>query len=655
MKTVYLDAEFNQTREPRLNVVSIAYQRYDEGVLVDSKAFWIADPDHLHQARLDFIAMSRQGVTFIAFSVESEARALRSIVPEVDWVTERWVDLYLEYRCLLNGNNKLAYGEQYIKGRVIFTTPPPNKWDQVDEDESEEHHKPEYSLAAATYKLLGQKIDTEEKTRVRNIIIKGGDLSRHREDICSYNLSDIVSLRDLLLVIIKKYLELGVNRRVFFHQALTKGRFGALTAWMIDTGYPINRARVETFVGHIKSILEEHKDDCRRELPGCFRDTGQLTQRVVVEWIKAQGTPRWRQTDKGSVSISKDAFGEWYDSQSPGFAGAYCRYLKTKQSLNGFLPGSKKNFWDFVGSDDRVRPFLGIYGSQTSRSQPGSAAFIPLKAHWMRNFIEPPRGRAIVEIDYSSQEFLIAAIVSQDYAMMEAYASGDVYLAFAKACEMVPKNATKETHKKERDDCKAAVLGMSYEMGALSLSFKLTKDTGREWTEAEAQKFIDLFADSYPDYAEWKVRSYRDYHEQACVILDDGWTMWGDNPNRRSILNMPIQGSGAQIMREAVYLCYQAGLKVIMTLHDALFIEIDYWDLASMRRFDDAMIQAFHNVMSTYGDAPAIRTEGIAWSRHYADFSVRQVDKISLLAEYRTTKCERDLERFKKYFTAPQV
>ena len=53
------------------------------------------------------------------------------------------------------------------------------------------------------------------------------------------------------------------------------------------------------------------------------------------------------------------------------------------------------------------------------------------------------------------QEFGIAAALSGDPLMMEAYRSGDPYLAFAKQAGAAPPDATKATHKAVRDQFKA--------------------------------------------------------------------------------------------------------------------------------------------------------------------------------------------------------
>ena len=73
---------------------------------------------------------------------------------------------------------------------------------------------------------------------------------------------------------------------------------------------------------------------------------------------------------------------------------------------------------------------------------------------------------ALAYVDFSSQEMGIAAALSGDPALLEAYRSGDVYLSFAKQAGLAPADATKASHGEVRDRCKAVVLGTLYGMGA---------------------------------------------------------------------------------------------------------------------------------------------------------------------------------------------
>src|SRR5262249_31073511 len=85
-----------------------------------------------------------------------------------------------------------------------------------------------------------------------------------------------------------------------------------------------------------------------------------------------------------------------------------------------------------VGKDGRNRTLLSAFASKTSRNQPSNSKYIFGLSRWMRGLIKPPPGHGLAYIDWSQQEFGIAAALSGDPNMIAAYRSGDPYLAFAK-------------------------------------------------------------------------------------------------------------------------------------------------------------------------------------------------------------------------------
>lgn len=672
----YLDYEFSGISEKDLSLVSVSLLFRKEGKDIAERTFWLYDSEEAKKRLKAYIldAIDKEYI-FVSYVMEAEMRSLLTLFSDQPSALKniRAIDLYLEYRNLLNHNHKYAYGDQLIDGKVITTTPPPNKWERVEFDpadpdyieQEEKHHDPSYSLAAAVYKLLGEKIDTEEKTRIRDIIIEHdpGKLLEHKEEILSYNASDIKHLPALL----NKFREMSPTPEWAYH-ALKRGEYAVRTARMIRHGYPINRTKVDLFTKNVAHILDTAVNDCLEhsaEVESFRYDKRKnvyvANQKAIRDWIKEQNKPTWRKTSGGKngknrqLSLSKDAFRDWYDSTSPGFAGAYCRYVKTRQSLNGFTPSSKPSkrgkFTDFVGSDNRVRPNFGIYSSQSSRSQPGATGYLWLKAKWMQNFLEAPEGYALASADFASQEFLVAAIVSQDEAMMQAYASGDPYLAFGKLAGLIPPEGTKETHLQMREVCKQCVLGMSYLMSAKGLAPRLSQAMGKDVTVEEAEGFIDMFDDAFEDYAEWRRNIKREYEQDGMLQLSDGWTMWGDNDNFRSVANFPIQGEGAVIMREAVALLQDAKINVIATVHDSIVIEykVENTQLV-LRLFNGCMKQAFENVMSTYGKTLPIRVSGEAWSKSYADLAPSETCGFKLMEEFIHEKAKNDYERYKKFF-----
>lgn len=667
MRLCYLDFEFNDISEPIRNLVCVAWEIYDNGEKVDDRAIWLYNDPKGQELAAELIRNEvALGTIFVAFVMEAESFCMQQLTKD-KMIGAKYLDLYLEYRHLLNHNHKLQYGKQYIGGKIITTTPPPNKWDLREnggDDEDSAHHKPEYSLAAATFKLLGKVIDADEKEEARGIIIRGDakEIEGNRQRILDYCKSDISNLREMLIAIKKEYSSLGLKGFSWIRGALLRGSYARSTAQMTALGYPVNTDKLRKFVANSKEIMNASalatNQVAEKEGYKPFRwnkkELGyNMDTKEVKRFIASLDIPTWRKTPQGAYQISTDAFWDHFTDESEGFAGAFVRHLYTKKSLNGFLPqkaGSKKrNFFDYLGRDGRVRPMMGIYGSQASRSQPAATGFIPLKAHWMRNFIEAPEGKAICGIDYSSQEFLISAIMSQDKAMMAAYASGDVYTAFGKDANIIPKDGNKHTHKKERDFCKALVLGMSYDMTYKGMAPRLSREAKRTVTDDEAQKYIDLFYNTYSDFEDWKAEVQEEYRDTRKLQLADDWYMWRDNDNFRSVGNFPVQGAGAVIMREAVKLAQKHGLDVIYTLHDAIYIEYQSYEFDSVELLKKVMIVAFDKVMSRYGKTIAVRVEGETWSRDYLDCR-ESVPDVEILVEYVDGKGKSDLERYRPFF-----
>jgi DNA polymerase-1 len=96
--------------------------------------------------------------------------------------------------------------------------------------------------------------------------------------------------------------------------------------------------------------------------------------------------------------------------------------------------------------------------------------------HTRRHALAALRRSTILGIAYvgwSQQEFGIAAALSGDQMMMEAYRSGDPYLSFAKQANAAPSDATKASHSAVREQFKACVLAVQYGMGADALAQRI--------------------------------------------------------------------------------------------------------------------------------------------------------------------------------------
>ena len=207
--------------------------------------------------------------------------------------------------------------------------------------------------------------------------------------------------------------------------------------------------------------------------------------------------------------------------------------------------------------------------------------------------------------------------------MIQAYLSGDPYMSFAIDAKLAPIGATKATHKDIRDKCKSTVLGVSYGLTAPGLAMKLTNDTGITHTVTEAERLIELFFTTYNKYADWREEFLREYKQRKLMQLPDGWTMFGDNDNLRSVLNCPIQGISACVMRLAVALMQDRGLTPIMTLHDAIYCEEELGDWDKVTDMVWCMDAAFKQYL---GRSTRIMQDVYAWGRGITAISDEEVE-----------------------------
>jgi hypothetical protein len=291
---------------------------------------------------------------------------------------------------------------------------------------------------------------------------------------------------------------------------------------------------------------------------GVFEGTSFIAARFS-DWVQRAGIP-WPRLPSGRLALDKDTFRQQ--------ARKYVEVAPLRDLLHAL--GTLRLFGFAVGQDGRNRTALMPFGSKTGRNAPSSNKFIFGSSRWLRSLIRPGSGRALAYVDWSSQEIAIAAALSGDEVLWDAYASGDPYLAFAKQAGLAPSDATKTTHKAERQRAKAIVLGVGYGMGAESMALASGLHID------EARELLLRHKMTYHRFWTWATDN------QNAGLLGErlqtrfGWT-WragmGTRPNARSLLNWPMQANGAEMMRLASCLLTERGIVVCCPVHDALLVE----------------------------------------------------------------------------------
>jgi DNA polymerase I-like protein with 3'-5' exonuclease and polymerase domains len=239
---------------------------------------------------------------------------------------------------------------------------------------------------------------------------------------------------------------------------------------------------------------------------------------------------------------------------------------------------------------------LWAFGSKTGRNQPSNSKFIFGPSVWLRGLIKPAPGYGLAYVDWAQQEFGIAAALSGDQAMQEAYQSGDCYLTFGKQAGAIPPDATKKSHGAQRQLFKQCVLGVQYGMGEKTLALRIAQPT------IVARDLLRAHRETYRTFWRWSDAAVDHAMLTGSLHTVFGWHVHiGPESNPRSLLKFPMQANGAEMMRLAACLAIERGIEVCASIHDAFLINAPLErleeDVARMRA---AMAEASRAVLGGF-------------------------------------------------------
>ncbi|MCC9600384.1 DNA polymerase [Stieleria sp. JC731] len=492
---------------------------------------------------------------FVAYFSSAEWNCFRSL----GWpLPARALDLWCEFRNLLNGSK------------------PPSGFGL---------------LGCLAFHGL-DSMDATEKTAMRDLAIRGGPYS-HDENLAllNYCQTDVDALDKLLPIMLPK---------IDFPRAIHRGRYMVAVSAMEHAGVPIDVETLQMFRRQwepIKTKLIESVD----ESFGVF-DGLTFKQDRFGDYLIRHRIP-WPETDSGRLALDDETFRQQAKSYPQISPLRELRHALSEMKLERLE----------IGSDGRNRTMLRPFASRSGRNQPSNNRFIFGPSVWLRSLIKPPPERSIAYVDWSQQELGIAAALSGDPALAQAYASGDPYLEFARMAGAVPPSATKKTHPAERSAFKVCMLAVQYGMSEFGLAAKLNKPV------AFARNLLRQHRETFPVFWRWSQSQV-----DAAMLIGRlqtvfGWTIHtigGDNP--RSLANFPMQANGAEMMRLACSMATEAGITVCCPVHDAILIEAD------TQVIDDTVIET----QSIMREASKIVLDGfelesdakiVSWPERYDD------------------------------------
>ena len=426
---------------------------------------------------------------------------------------EHILDLYTEFRNLTNGT-ALPFGRSLLGALQFFGLP---------------------------------AIEGDHKTEMRDLALRGSPFTKiEKQQLLEYCQSDVDSLKHLLDAM-APLLDLP--------RALLRGRYNIALAIMESTGVPIDFELYQDLCAHWDAIklrlIEDIDQDYGVYINGSFKE-------VLFEQYLSKQNIRWPRLASGRLALDDETF----KTMAKTFP-----ILGPLRNLRDSLGKMRLNALQ-VGLDGRNRCLLSPFSSITGRNQPSTTKFVFGLSKWARGLIQPKPGLPIAYIDWSQQEFGIAAALSNDENMKAAYMSGDPYLAFAKQAGAVPSDATKKSHAAEREQYKQCVLATQYGMGADALALRIKQPKVR------AKQLLDIHRRVYSKFWDWSDNFYNHTVSANRVTTLYGWNLnLQSDLNPRSLRNFPMQANASELLRIACILMVENGITLCEPVHDAVLIQ----------------------------------------------------------------------------------
>lgn len=392
-----------------------------------------------------------------------------------------------------------------------------------------------------------------EKEAIRERIIAGGTFNAiDRKRIIDYCGEDVRALIKLLPAIVPMVPDLG--------GAFFRGEYMKSVATMQRNGIPVDVEIFELMKRHRTDIRSKLIEDAASRYP-VYQD-GVFKQERFAQYLSQNNLlNEWSFTPAGMPKSDASTLRDRANVHPELLMG-----LKELVSAERLLKANKLAY----GADGRSRCLLSPFGSRTGRNQPSNSKFMFGPSCFLRGLIRPARGHAIAYVDWSQQEIAVAAKLSGDKALIEAYSSGDPYWAFAQMAKAVPDGVTKDDDEGDeiRTLFKRCMLAVNYGMGAHSLK----NNIGGSLVKAE--HLIMLHSGIYRTFWEWSRQVVNGFLLRGHMHTELGWRVYmDDDPNLRSAANFPCQANGAECMRVAAILLMERGIRTCCPVHDAFLVE----------------------------------------------------------------------------------
>src|SRR5262249_45662761 len=317
----------------------------------------------------------------------------------------------------------------------------------------------------------------EHKDRMRDMVLNNEDYTpEQRREIQDYNKEDVDDTIALLGT-----LPIDDIKHALFH-----GRYMAAVTREERVGLPVySEYLLDELVPNWDAIRLHY---IQRDDEFHLYDGVDFVEERLWDLIEAKGWD-WPRTPTGRYQLKIATIGK-----------QATRYpeLKSLARLRDQIAELRINkLVNTIGPDGFSRIPLLPFWTVTGRNQPSAKdkMFLPSLPTWLHGMLKPPRGMALVELDFVAEEFAIVAGLSGDPAMIADYQNGDVHWQFAVRAGLVAPDAAVDN--RIRNLCKVLVHGSNYGMTPYGIAAKTKKSL--DW----AREMHARYRHTYPVSHQW--------------------------------------------------------------------------------------------------------------------------------------------------------
>jgi DNA polymerase I-like protein with 3'-5' exonuclease and polymerase domains/uracil-DNA glycosylase len=304
------------------------------------------------------------------------------------------------------------------------------------------------------------------------------------------------------------------------------------------------------------------------------------SSKQVGEWVESSGV-LLPETATGKPSTDNKTLADYVNHPK---IGEFCRelldYRKAVKTLSTYCDTYGKIA---VTGDGRVHPKYSITRTKTGRTAASDTNVQNLPRKY-KDFFGAPQGKVLVECDFSSIEFRLAAWVAQEETILARYKQNPDWDAHRFFAAIFYGKEEKEVTKEERQVAKSANFGLLY-MGNAHTLVQYAKGMGLDLSLALCQQVYETWHRVFPGFKRYYLQVEMEILETNQSVTATGFARhFGDIsliPQHlqygaiREGVNVKIQGLAAHIAFLAMEKLDLLDYPLVGFIHDAFLFEFD--------------------------------------------------------------------------------